>query len=220
MPWKWPVNSYKVIFETFRTCKTFITVPQKGNPKRGIRRKTNMFEWLKSVLKWLLGDCFLGSPFRIPLWGTMIMSYVFLSSYLNKFRDTCMLIVSCWTARQTSAAHWFLVLGWAIPVSVNKTTPLDKDTCGKVKFKAPNQGKDRSLGCWIAWSRLAQKECFFKDAGMLIISCWTVRQTSAARRLLFFGRERYIYIYIYIYICISLSLYLYIYIYIYIRTHV
>ena len=32
----------------------------------------------------------------------------------------------------------------------------------KSVFKAPNHGEDRSLGYWIAWSRLAEKGCFHR----------------------------------------------------------
>ena len=44
-------------------------------------------------------------------------------------------------------------------VREKKHSSGEEDMWGSQFFKAPNQGEDGSLGYWIAWSRLAQKEC-------------------------------------------------------------
>ena len=48
----------------------------------------------------------------------------------------------------------------ALPVFVKETLLRRGRHEGTSAFKAPNQGKDRSFGYWVAWPRLTEKYCF------------------------------------------------------------
>ena len=50
-----------------------------------------------------------------------------------------------------------------LPVSVNQTLLRRRTQVGKSDLKAPNQGLDCGFCCWVAWPRLAEKECFCAD---------------------------------------------------------
>ena len=95
------------------------------------------------------------------------MLYILLGNetIINMFR-----VFPCFSMCTGGGLYAILVVRIPVlPVSVNKHITPEKNTCGEqTVFRAPNQGEDRSFGYWIAWSKLAQKECFFTDTGSYI----------------------------------------------------
>ena len=57
--------------------------------------------------------------------------------------------------RETADPIRSLMLVSAIQASVKRSTPLERKTCRKQAFRAPNQGLEGSFSCWIAWQGLA-----------------------------------------------------------------
>ena len=51
------------------------------------------------------------------------------------------------------------------PPEKKKKEKKEKKTRWTIVFEAPNQGLESSFCCWTAGQGLAQKECFFSDAG-------------------------------------------------------
>ena len=82
-----------------------------------------------------------------------------------------------------------------VPVSVKKSLLWIRKQVGKSAFKTPNQGLDCSFCCWIAWPRLAQKECSLKDAGTNCVASHCPCRCRSAAPILYYIILCYIVLY-------------------------